>query len=698
MSEFLRTLRSFDTGSLSRDELLAEVDRQLAENVTDPVTMLAWLDEAHEYSGLPYEVREQISEKIHGCLGVTAANKSYAASSDATEFFTDGERPAPPVVMPLSARPRSFTLAERKVLKQRFQLLELLGEGGMGRIYKAIDLRRIEGGSDDVFVAVKLLTTSFHNYPRSLALLQREAMKLQRLWHPNIVRVLDCDRDGELVFMTMEYLAGRSLQQKLGSMAASKLKFEESMHILSGIAAALSCAHRNGIVHGDLKPGNVIVTDAGEVKVIDFGVAGAMRRAGGNTAPPEDGETPRLSGVTPSYASPEMLERAPSDPRDDVYALSCMAYEMLTGVHPFDRRPATDARDAGMKPVFRSPLSRAQFRALIDGLQFDRAKRTLSVEQFMQDLRAERTHGWRAGALTVLAALAALIAGYWIYRSQMDEGVTPNAPGTSFRDCESCPTMKVLAPGRFAQGSETAAVEGPQHTVVLARPFALGVQEVTRGQFAEFVDATGREMNDCASYDGAWVSRAELNWSNVGFPQSAAHPVVCVSWEDANAYAAWLSRKTGQRYRLPSASEWEYAARAGSAAEQPWADNIAGACAAANVADATAAQRYSGWDAYACSDGFIYTAPVGTFAPNAFGLNDMLGNVFEWVQDCWHDNYENAPTDGSAWVQSECGERELRGGSWFTSPQYVRAAYRNRFEAGYRSNSVGFRVARDLPK
>jgi serine/threonine protein kinase len=408
MSEFLRTLRSFDVGSVSREQLLAEVDRQLADNVTDPVTMLAWLDEAHQHAGLSYELREQIARKIHGSLGVAASQANHSASADATEFFTDGGAPVPPAAVPRSVLSHPSTSLRRRVLKQRFQLLELLGEGGMGRVYKAIDLRRIEGGSDDVFVAVKLLATSFQGYPRSLALLQREALKLQRLSHPNIVRVLDCDRDGECVFMTMEYLPGRSLKQKLSSADGSGLDWHEAMHILNCIAAALSFAHRNGIVHGDLKPGNVIVTDSGEVRVIDFGIAGAMARAGGTAATRDAVEISGIGGVTPSYSSPEMLERGPSDPRDDVYALSCIAYELLTGVHPFDRRAATDARDAGMKLVRRRPLSRPQFRALLNGMQFDRAKRTASVEQFMRDLRGERARaGTRAGVVALLAVLAA---------------------------------------------------------------------------------------------------------------------------------------------------------------------------------------------------------------------------------------------------------------------------------------------------
>ena len=142
----------------------------------------------------------------------------------------------------------------------------------------------------------------------------------------------------------------------------------------------------------------------------------------------------------------------------------------------------------------------------------------------------------------------------------------------------------------------------------------------------------------------------------------------------------------------------EYAARAGTGAARPWSE-IEAACNNANVADLSAAQRYPGWKAHPCNDGYIYSAPVGSFAPNAFGLYDMLGNVFEWVQDCWHPDYQGAPSDGSAWLtgqSGDCTQRGLRGGSWFTTPAYVGVAARNRFAEGYRSNTIGFRLVREI--
>jgi formylglycine-generating enzyme required for sulfatase activity len=232
--------------------------------------------------------------------------------------------------------------------------------------------------------------------------------------------------------------------------------------------------------------------------------------------------------------------------------------------------------------------------------------------------------------------------------------------------------------------------------VAIGRPIAMAANTVTVDEFREFITATGVDMQGCDTYDRDWKHRAKNSWKDPGFVQTGAHPVTCVSWNDAKAYASWLSTKTGHGYRLPTASEWEYAARTGGGAVQPWKPDGSDACANSNVADASAAHRYPGWDVFACDDGYVNTAPVGSFKTSAWGLNDMLGNVFQWTEDCWSPDYTDAPADGSARVDGDCSEHELRGGSWFSTPAYVKANYRNHFAADYRTSSVGIRLVRDI--
>jgi formylglycine-generating enzyme len=311
--------------------------------------------------------------------------------------------------------------------------------------------------------------------------------------------------------------------------------------------------------------------------------------------------------------------------------------------------------------------------------------------------------------MIVGAAIAVLAVAAWFLMQRASgpkEASVPTAaavpePGTVIRDCPTCPAMVVLPGGRFKQGSLRAqngssAFETPLHWVTIGPSLSMSSNAVTVDDFQQFIADTDWDMRGCDTYDGDWKHRPDNSWKNPGFPQTGTHPVTCVSWNDAKAYVRWLSTKSGHSYRLPSASEWEYAARAGGEAVRSWSADGSGACATANVADASAAQRYPGWAVFGCNDGYVYTAPVGSFKANSFGLNDMLGNVFQWTEDCWHADYSGAPIDGSARRDGDCSEHELRGGSWFSTPAYVRANYRNHFAADYRTSSVGIRLVRDI--
>ena len=276
--------------------------------------------------------------------------------------------------------------------------------------------------------------------------------------------------------------------------------------------------------------------------------------------------------------------------------------------------------------------------------------------------------------------------------------------GKTFRDCPGCPEMVVIRSGSFDMGSPDsedghADDESPMHRVNIAT-FALSKNEITRGQFAEFVKKTKYSTNDkCWTYEGGKFSERSGNWEKPGYTQDDKHPAACINWNDANAYAKWMSRKTGKQYRLPTEAEWEYAARGNTTAARYWGGNPDAACVYANAADMTAQTQILGapsWTVHKCADGFAYTAVVGSVKANAFGLNDMLGNLWEWTEDGYHDSYEGAPNNGSVW-QSDDTKRVLRGGSWNNSPHHVRAAIRNGNKLALRFSIFGFRLARRLP-
>ena len=278
--------------------------------------------------------------------------------------------------------------------------------------------------------------------------------------------------------------------------------------------------------------------------------------------------------------------------------------------------------------------------------------------------------------------------------------------GAVFRDCEHCPEMVVIPPGDFTmghEGGEPGRYEGPVREMQVAHGFALGRYEVTQAQFTAFAKATGHaSQGGCRIWDGtAWQEPEHADWTDPGYGRAPAddEPVACVSWLDARAYVAWLSELTGQVYRLPSEAEWEYAARAGSDADFYWGDDESIACRWANVYDTSGHAEYAfPWDPVGCDDGQPGVAIVGQYPPNAFGLYDILGNVWEWVEDCYLVPYpDDGPRDGSAvQVEGPCDRRSVRGGSWITRMYRHRLSWRGRDPEPTLFSFFGFRVARDL--
>ncbi len=270
------------------------------------------------------------------------------------------------------------------------------------------------------------------------------------------------------------------------------------------------------------------------------------------------------------------------------------------------------------------------------------------------------------------------------------------------------PKMVALPPGRFLMGSTVdegghEAGEEPQHPVTIKRSFALSQFELTVGDFERFVNATAYETDaegglGCRirGTPPVWAIRLNKDWRDPDFAQTPQSPVTCISWNDAQQYISWLNEQTGKVYRLPTEAEWEYAARAGSTSARFWGNNPDRACTYANVKDVNNPSS----SAHNCDDGVGYgTAKVGSYGANAFYLYDMLGNVMEWTADCWHENYQNAPVDGSAWLDADggdCNRHVVRGGTWDNTPISVRSAKRTWELESFISHAFGIRLARDL--
>ncbi len=245
-------------------------------------------------------------------------------------------------------------------------------------------------------------------------------------------------------------------------------------------------------------------------------------------------------------------------------------------------------------------------------------------------------------------------------------------PGDIFKDCDVCPEMVVIPPGKFMMGApkfekERDINEGPRRKVTIAQAFAVGQYEITRAQFAAFVSATGHDVGKCWVFEkGRWKkNQPNMSYKTPGFHQDGTHPVVCVNWNDAKAYVGWLSSKTKKNYRLLSEAEWEYVARAKTDTPFWWGQSISTSQANYNGANYKGSEENGHVTSKGSEETFRQkTVPVFSFKANEFGLYNVHGNVWEWVEDCWHDNYYNAPTDGTAWTKAgDCSKPVLRGGS-----------------------------------
>ena len=628
------------------------------------------------------------------------------------------------------ALPKGYMLHE-------YQVDRVLGAGGFGLTYLGWDT------SLDKAVAIKeylpndfAVRESDHSVlPKSsgdeqafrwgLERFLDEARTLARFRHPNVIAVHRYFEANNSAYIVMEYAEGETL----GDLLERRGVLEEALllRILLPLSDGLAEVHGVGFLHRDIKPGNIVIRADGSPVLVDFGTA---RQALGSRS------RSITSVVTPGYAPIEQYStHGRQGAWTDIYALGAVAYRAVCGEAPLDatERVLEDrmrsAQEAGV-----GRCSGAVLRAIDWALSVEGSSRPQTVSAWREVLtgEGEAAHpdngadeasaasaepkadesaaGWkqsrkgRSGVATgwkIVAAFVGIVVVYTAYDDHREKGegrqpaeemrkVPRLTVGEVFRDCPHCPRMKVIPAGSYSMGSPSNEAErhddeGPVRLVTIAKPFAVGVHEVTVGEYSRFVAATRHPDGDCVG--GA-------SWRDPGFPQSKAHPVVCVNWDDAQAYVAWLRKETRRSYRLLSESEWEYMARAGTTTSRYWGDSASGQCRYANGADGNA-ERYGYGEAVAdCDDGYYRTAPAGSYRANGYGIHDALGNVWEWVQDCWNDSYRGAPTDGGAWESGDCGKRVLRGGSWYYWPGFLRSAVRVGGDSGYRSLNGGFRVAR----
>lgn len=590
---------------------------------------------------------------------------------------------------------------------RRYKLIEVIGRGGFATVFKAFDktLRRL--------VAIKVLHGQLADEKSRVERFERGARLMARLTHPNIVQVLDPggEDDGHHFFV-MEYLQGGDLHRAI---LAGQMDSERALEIILGVGEALAFAHAQDVIHRDVKPHNILLDERGRPKLSDFDLVRAGDTTGGT-------HTGALGSF--GYAAPEAMHKPQdADARADVYGLGMTA---IFALHGAELNPHQMFRDPdGL--VSSLDVARPVKRALLMAIHWEREQRYSDIEGFLAaiteiepeppgnasvtderklDLGVTLTRDqidrllergmalgvdgeqlnedevWEFVERTRQAGLVAP-AAHNPRESAQAQGLTPFRD--PLKDGSQGPRMIALPGGIFRMGSPEGLGsfdERPAHRVKVTG-FALGQYPLTVGDFRRFVEASGyrteAEQGGGASvWTGKqWTMRSDASWRQPYLAQDDTHPVVCVSWNDAQAYCRWLSEQTGQRYQLPSEAQWEFACRAG------------GDSAYCFGAEEVRLGDY-GW--YGKNSG-KNTHPVGQKAANAWGLHDLHGNVWEWCRDGFRD-YSKATVEDPIGPEAAGGHRVIRGGSWYEHAQYVRCASRLWNEPGLRNVYLGFRPAR----
>jgi formylglycine-generating enzyme required for sulfatase activity/predicted Ser/Thr protein kinase len=586
------------------------------------------------------------------------------------------------------------------VLGGRYEVLELLGAGGMGEVWKARDAEL------GIIVVVKVLPAALARNRRSVEDLKREAALSLRLTHPNICRLYNFHSEGDLKFLVMEYIEGRTLEEVLDSKQDRKLTLDALLPIARQVAEALDVAHSQQppILHRDIKPANIMVTSSGQAKVLDFGLARELKDSFARV-------TGRETSGTLLYMSPEQFSGRPPNPASDFYSLAATLYECLAGHPPF-YQGSIGHQLQEVTPTAIPGLPAQVNEALLAGLAKEPSERPATAQDLVERCgaavrpapgsvwactrpRVRRRALWAALLLFALG----ISVGLWalIRPGGSSEPAPPVAPGWPFDAAEAKRrqqaaadalgvkveqevnlgngvkmTFVLIPAGEFLMGSppttsseQTAGVYGatdlgatstvalpesefPQHQVKLSKPFWLGKFEVTQEQWAAV---------------------------NPSRDQSRPQHAVCqVHWHHCREFAQKLSARTGKVFRLPTEAEWEYACRAGSKTRFSFGDSDNASAEYAWYSGNSAGTRQ----------------PVGQKKPNAWGLYDMHGNVWEWCAD-WYGAYEAGPVTDPTGPPSGTG-RVRRGGCWSSGPGECRCACRQGSGAASFTLTIGFRI------
>jgi serine/threonine protein kinase len=347
-----------------------------------------------------------------------------------------------------------------RVLRDRYDIEQCLGTGGKGTVFKALDRYRSSLPPSQRYVAIKLLHECPGNREETIEALRRELQSAQTLSHPNIVKVYDVDRDGDVDFFTMELLEGELLSDLMRRFQPTPMPRPHAWSIIDQIASGLEHAHSRSVVHADLKPQNIMITNSGEVRILDFGSSYRFAK--------EKQDEPAWRGstsATPAYACCELLDGRTPDPRDDLYALACMAYELLTGAHPFQRRRASEARDFGVVAARPSGLTRRQWRTLAKGLSWHRAGRSISVGDWFKELKPSSDYTQSLQSIGSLASIGEVKATAPV-SAHLSPPLRPSAVFSVLLSIAAVSLLFVrLAPGGKVSGEALSATAVHEQTL-----------------------------------------------------------------------------------------------------------------------------------------------------------------------------------------------------------------------------------------